>query len=114
MASTYSKASVGNGLLAVIAGFASQIMDDLLGDIGPFQLAIAITFVAMLKVYQWPENYGSTHNDKSNGSALKTIGRILSDPMICFVGFGNSLFEGAMYTFGKFVGMSQRIHHNLL
>jgi len=33
---------------------------DKLGDIGPFQLAIGLTFITLLLILSWRENYGDT------------------------------------------------------
>lgn len=96
LASTYSIASIGNGLLAIVAGFASQLTGDFQGDIGPFQLAIAVTVIALIIVSKWEENYGLMTTTSS--SSFKEISR---DSKVCLIGIGYSFFEGAMYTFGK-------------
>ena len=113
MASTYSKASIGNGLLAIIAGFVSQVSSDAVGDIGPFQLAIAMTVLALVIVARWPENYGSVHSAESTNFSLKELSPIFTEPKIFFVGLGYSFFEGAMYTFGKsasLLALHARVH----
>ncbi len=38
LASTFSVATVGNGIMAVLAGVVAQVAADKLGDIGPFQV----------------------------------------------------------------------------
>ncbi|CAN0514113.1 unnamed protein product [Laminaria digitata] len=38
LASTFSAATVGNGIMAVLAGVIAQVASDKLGDIGPFQV----------------------------------------------------------------------------
>lgn len=81
-------------MLAILAGIASQGAEHYAGIIGPFQLAICMTIIAMLMVYSWDENYG-TGIRTTNAS-----GRAHFSRNILLVGFGYSLFEGAMYTFG--------------
>lgn len=36
--STFSAATMGNGIMAVLAGVVAQVAADKLGDIGPFQV----------------------------------------------------------------------------
>ena len=44
-----------------------QVASDRFGPIGPFQVAIALTVVALVLVYFWPENRGeSDDNDDDN------------------------------------------------
>ena len=59
LAGTFAKAAAGNGVVAVFAGLLAQVAADARGDIGPFQLAIALTVLALVLVVRWPENYGS-------------------------------------------------------
>ena len=58
LAGTFSLAAAGNGFVAVFAGLLAQVAADYRGDIGPFQLAIALTVLALGFVLRWPENYG--------------------------------------------------------
>lgn len=44
---------------------------DYAGDIGPFQLAIALTVLSMFIIFFWRENYG--HCDPEEGERLITI-----------------------------------------
>ncbi len=55
---TFALASSGNGVVAILAGFIAQVSADFAGDIGPFQVAIALTVVALVLVLRWEENYG--------------------------------------------------------
>ena len=41
LSDTFALASTGNGLLGVVAGIMAQWLADRLGNIGPFQAAIA-------------------------------------------------------------------------
>jgi len=48
LAGTFSIASAGNGIMAIAAGLLAQRASDISGDIGPFQLAIILTVVALI------------------------------------------------------------------
>ena len=48
---------------AIISALRMNV--DVSGDIGPFQLAIALTVVTLIMIIFWPENYGGgNHGDK--------------------------------------------------
>lgn len=92
---------------------------DLSGDIGPFQVAIALTVVTLGLILPWRENYGhgksdstvsSTSTGGSSGASgsqsfiawVKETGTLLrSQPVILYLGLSQAFFEGAIYTFGK-------------
>tara|TARA_B110000208_G_scaffold97524_1_gene121939 strand:- start:1808 stop:2257 length:450 start_codon:yes stop_codon:yes gene_type:complete len=112
LAETCSIASVGNGVVAIAAGFIAQISADALGDIGPFRVAIALTVVVLLLVLTWEENTGVEEEEtevvekkkkkkkKKKAQATGTLGAlrvVVSSPAIVLLGFVQSLFEGAMY-----------------
>lgn len=104
LSKTFSSASVLNGSMAVFAGIVAQLLEDQLGQIGPFQGAIALTFVAMLFVLGWGENYGEENeDDRSSGSLLTQLKdgwkTTMSDSLIFRIGMTQALSEGAMYTF---------------
>lgn len=101
---TFAIASEGNGILAVLAGFAAQGAADAFGEIGPFRVAVAVTTLAAVCVCFWPENYGSPDAAKSPSSspaskAKSESGSRLSAEAIA-LGLCYSLFDGAMYVFG--------------
>ena len=101
LASTFSYAQVGNGLLAVAAGFLNQRVSDAYGPIGSFRLAVAVTLVVLMGVLTtWNENYG---NAKATlGSGFSQAWNVIFDPTdrtVLFIGISQSLFEGGMYTF---------------
>lgn len=87
---------------------------DRLGDIGPFQLAIALTIVTLIIVCFWHENYGSAE-EAEDTSALQSSSNekkeekksfteslfiAINNPHILLVGLSQAFFEGAVYTFG--------------
>jgi hypothetical protein len=102
---TFGLASIGNGLLGVVAGIMAQSLADSFGNIGPFQAAIALTAVGMVIIIPtWSEN--TAHDEKSDkkgeeegASFGQAIEGILTKPAILYVGLIQACFEGAMFTF---------------
>jgi predicted MFS family arabinose efflux permease len=92
---TFGLASALNGVMAILAGVLAQFAADARGEIGPFQLAIALTVLANILVCFWEENYG----EKDAGDKESSSMRVLKNPRICLVAMSTSLFEGSMYTF---------------
>lgn len=119
LSSTFAISSWGSAVSAICAGFLAQVSADLFGDIGPFQLAIALTLVALvLIVAWWGENYGEDENatngntSTSDGSmqlssnsvsiweSMKSSMRVIwHTPAILYLGLSQAFFEGAVYTF---------------
>jgi len=98
VADTFGKASFINGLSAIFAGLLAQLCADWLGEIGPFQAAIALTALALLLVLPWPENYGGGEGeDKDTRQAAWRL--ITTDRRAFLLGSVNALFEGSMYSF---------------
>ena len=93
----------------------SLSLSDVSGDIGPFQLAIALTIIALLCILPWNENYGhdEDNDDQTNINetnqesqtflqSLKHSLRIIKEhPDILLLGLSQAFFEGAVYSFGK-------------
>lgn len=111
---TFSLCSTGNGIVAVLAAVSGQYMADAFENIGPFQLAIGATIVAMLLIFRWEENYGADFKDKganTNQDAKETEGggglallregvRVMwCNPNVFWLGMALATYEGAMYTF---------------
>jgi len=99
---TYAETSIGNGVMAVLAGIVAQLLEDQLGQIGPFQGAVALTALALVFILGWEENYGET--DKGETSSLYqqfTQGwkATYTDSKIWRIGLTQAMSEGAMYTF---------------
>jgi len=102
MSTTYSQASIGNGVMAILAGIVSQVLEDKFGHIGPFQGAIALTILALILVLPWEENYGEKDSDDDHSLYHQfTEGWkvTLSNSHIWRIGMTQALSEGAMYTF---------------
>jgi len=96
---TFSLATFGNGVAAILAGVVASHLVEHYGLVSPFMLSLALLVIATLFVmFAWKENYG----DQSS-SALETLTNAVSDlradKTIALLGLIQSLFEGAMYTF---------------
>lgn len=101
---TYSATSVGNGIMAVLAGIVAQLLEDQLGHIGPFQGAVALTALALVLILRWEENYGEAEEGQHESSSLYTQftegwKATIGDSKILRIGFTQAMSEGAMYTF---------------
>merc|ERR1712151_1030914 len=99
LADTFGKASFINGLSAIIAGILAQVAADALGEIGPFQAAIALTALALVFVYFWPENYGGGESEEEKDTKTAAWNLLKSDRKAVLLGTVNALFEGSMYSF---------------
>ena len=102
LAKTFGLSSAGNGAVAVVAGLLAQVAADIKGDIGPFQLAIALTVLALVLILRWPENYGKTSDGVLNSvsSSLSTATKaVKTDRRVALLAAVSALFEGATYTF---------------
>ncbi len=101
LGNTFSYATFGNGLSAVIAGLVANSAASTYGYVAPFVVAIApLTVVALTVSSTWSENYGSQASNSSVLSSLqKGFQLIKNDSKIAALGLAQSCFEGAMYTF---------------
>lgn len=104
---TYAAASIGNGTMAIAAGIVAQLLEDKLGHIGPFQGAVALTFIALLLILSWEENYGEVKKEEGESSSSSSLysqftegwKATCTDSNIWRIGLTQALSEGAMYTF---------------
>lgn len=117
--------SVGSNDVSLLHSIPNIIFDgiyllilctDVSGDIGPFQVAIALTVVTLGLILPWRENYGhggtdnngssdSNSGNKSGGQSFlawvkETWALLLAQPVILCLGLSQAFFEGAIYTFG--------------
>ena len=96
---TFSYATFGQGLAAVIAGLVANTAAESFGYVAPFVVAIIpLSIVAIVCACSWPENYGD-QNQNITGSFTKAFELIKQDSKICTLAIAQSCFEGAMYTF---------------
>jgi MFS family permease len=96
---TFSYATFGNGLVAVLAGLVANTAADSFGFVAPFVVALIPLSAVLFLVYStWSENYGN--QQQSYLSSLSAgFNLIRRDPRVAALGFAQSCFEGAMYTF---------------
>lgn len=97
--STFARAQLCNGLVAIVSGKSAGYLADRYGKIMPFDAAIAVLLVlAVLIAATWTENYGDHTKSIQLGfrSALRTLVR---DEKIVLLGLIQAGFEGALYTF---------------
>ncbi|GBG26041.1 Molybdate-anion transporter [Hondaea fermentalgiana] len=88
--------SIINGLSAVLAGVLARAAHGVAGEIGPFQLALALSaVVGVIVAVRWPENYGSAH-ESAQGQGGSILSAAPAVWMLCLI---QACFEGAMYTF---------------
>ena len=83
---------------------------DISGDIGPFQVAVALSFLTIFLVLPWRENFGgaaraggseAAPGDSFWTSAASGVRLIAARPVILCLGLSQAMFEGAVYTFGN-------------
>ena len=99
LGNTFSYATFGNGLAAVIAGLIANTAAESSGYVAPFIVAmIPLAVTALIVIFTWTENYGNA-NHNMTGSFTKAFELIKSDARICTLAIAQSCFEGAMYTF---------------
>ena len=99
LGNTFSYATFGNGLVAVIAGLVANTAADAYGYVAPFVVAMApLTVVGFMVTCTWKENYGNQSLGDFS-SLFKGFNLIRHDSRIAALGLAQSSFEGAMYTF---------------
>lgn len=96
---TFSYATFGNGVVAVLAGLIANFAADTYGYVAPFIVALFPLFaVAGLASFAWTENYGNQSTPMLT-SLISGFELVRNDPKIAALGLAQSCFEGAMYTF---------------
>eukprot|EP00586_Coscinodiscus_wailesii_P000414 CAMPEP_0172487674 /NCGR_PEP_ID=MMETSP1066-20121228/16845_1 /TAXON_ID=671091 /ORGANISM="Coscinodiscus wailesii, Strain CCMP2513" /LENGTH=823 /DNA_ID=CAMNT_0013254429 /DNA_START=199 /DNA_END=2670 /DNA_ORIENTATION=+ len=93
---------VASNFSAIASGCLAHILASKFGAKGPFEGAVACTFVALVLVAtRWEENYGSdVPGVKSIRSYMSNaFTTIVSDSKICRIGIIQGLTEGALQTF---------------
>lgn len=93
---------LGNGLMAILAGFIGHVLVEqlYLGRVAPFDAAIVFMFAGgACMLCTWQENYG----DKASVSLQQQFSRawavIKTDRAVALLGAMQSMFEAAMYAF---------------
>mmetsp|Transcript_27712 Transcript_27712/g.42977 ORF Transcript_27712/g.42977 Transcript_27712/m.42977 type:complete len:607 (+) Transcript_27712:2-1822(+) len=90
-----------SNLSAIASGCIAHVLAGKYGNVGPFKGAVVLTFVALLLVTSWEENYGSNKSEERRmidymREAFQTIS---SDSKIYRIGIIQGLTEGALQTF---------------
>jgi len=104
LAKTFAIASTLNGVAAVLAGLIAKLSWSYLGEIGPFQVSLVITFFCgVFILLHWEENYGTfapVPGKLSNeGDNSISLWQIFLDPHVFVYALVQAGFEGAMFTF---------------
>jgi len=93
---------VTSNLSAIASGYLAHVLALWYGPVGPFEGAVACTFVALLLVLtKWDENYGSSLPGVKSVSTYmsEASATIISDPKIYKVGIIQGLADGTLQTF---------------
>eukprot|EP00039_Didymoeca_costata_P026037 m.14768 g.14768 ORF g.14768 m.14768 type:complete len:433 (+) comp5200_c0_seq1:117-1415(+) len=99
LSDTFGKATLGNGIVAVLAGTVAQKAADQYGFVAPFMVCLVpLAMVFGIVTFTWKENYGDSKIDVI-GSFRNGWNVIRQDFGIAALGAAQSAFEGAMYTF---------------
>jgi MFS transporter, MFS domain-containing protein family, molybdate-anion transporter len=99
LASTFAKAQLCNGVVAIAAGKVAGYFAARYGKIMPFDLSAAVLAVLFVLIsVTWKENYGDKTQTVSGGfSGAWAV--LCADRKILLLCLIQSSFEGAMYTF---------------
>lgn len=99
MGETFSRASFGNGLVAILSGQLAGLVAAPFGLVAPFDMAIGfLVLVAVLIGRTWSENYGNQSELVIRG-LYQALVQTLREPSIRWLGVLQSCFEAAMYIF---------------
>jgi MFS transporter, MFS domain-containing protein family, molybdate-anion transporter len=99
LSSTFAKAQLCNGIVAIVAGKVAGWFADRYGKVMPFDISIvALVILAALITATWTENYGDKTRSVSAGFS-GAWSALVGDPKILLLGLIQASFEGAMYTF---------------
>jgi MFS family permease len=99
MGETFSRASFGNGMAAILSGQLAGLVAAPLGLVAPFDLAIGfLVLVGALISQYWSENYGNQSEQVIRG-LCQAMQYTLREPSIRWLGIVQSCFEAAMYIF---------------
>eukprot|EP01113_Clastostelium_recurvatum_P043768 TRINITY_DN7294_c0_g1_i1.p1 TRINITY_DN7294_c0_g1~~TRINITY_DN7294_c0_g1_i1.p1 ORF type:complete len:457 (+),score=57.99 TRINITY_DN7294_c0_g1_i1:37-1407(+) len=99
LSNTFTIATFGNGIAAIVSGLVAGFFADRWGYVSPFMLSLVCLIVGTIVVaYTWSENYGDASIDVQStfSNAWTTL---KSDRRVLILGMVQSLFEAAMYTF---------------
>jgi len=99
LSSTFSIATIGNGLVAIVAGLIASFASDRWGYVAPFMVALLfLIFATLIVIFTWRENYGDANINVSQ-TFTNAISILSKDRKVCLLGVIQSLFEASMYVF---------------
>jgi len=99
LSDTFSLATFGNGIVAILAGLLASVVAQAYGFVAPFMLAIVFLSAATgIVSLTWGENYGDANVNVSK-TFINAWNSLKNDPKILVLGCIQSLFEGCMYVF---------------
>ncbi|RIB09427.1 hypothetical protein C2G38_2108631 [Gigaspora rosea] len=101
LSNTFSKATFGNGLVAIFSGLFANWLVERHGISSPFLAAIGFfVTAAMVIILTWKENYGSdSKNTNTFQNLLQALNVIKNDSRVLAIGAVQSLYEASMYIF---------------
>ncbi|CAG8631893.1 7871_t:CDS:2, partial [Cetraspora pellucida] len=116
LSDTFSKATFGNGLVAIFSGLLANWLVEHHGVSSPFLAAIGFfATAAMVIILTWKENYGNTsENVNTFQSLFQALNVIIKDSHVLAIGAVQSLYEASMYIFVFLWGPFLESKHDIL
>ncbi|CAG8628041.1 17644_t:CDS:10 [Cetraspora pellucida] len=116
LSDTFSKATFGNGLVAIFSGLLANWLVEHHGVSSPFLAAIGFfATAAMVIILTWKENYGNTsENVNTFQSLFQALNVIMKDSHVLAIGAVQSLYEASMYIFVFLWGPFLESQHDIL
>jgi len=98
LSNLFAHATLGNSVVAILAGVVAQGFADVYGFVAPFDVAIVVLLLmTILTIATWNENYGDTSSNTKANVKL-AVKHIIHNRKVFCLGTIQGLFEGAMYT----------------
>ena len=93
---TFSMATSGNGIVAILSGIVGSFAVDHFGPVAPFDLsAMLLISGGIFIAFQWKDNYGDVDVNLI-GTLSNAVKAFRTDRKVVYLGLNQSLFEGAM------------------
>lgn len=96
LSNTFSKAILGNGAVAIVAGLVAQTMANCCGYVAPFLTAVPCLGLAAAVMIPWNENYGN-QSVPVRETLVRGWEAIARERKLQYLGLCQALFEGCMY-----------------
>jgi len=98
LSSLFAHATLGNSVVAIMAGVIAQGFADAYGFVAPFDVAIVVLLaMSVTAAMTWNENYGDTTSN-TRANVKLALRHIVYNRKVFCLGIIQGLFEGAMYT----------------